>query len=58
MQPRFQINNYNTDQTRFQVKIPSNQWYIARIFQIWSTPVEVVEELVGDFEPIRSGEIV
>ena len=49
-------NQYNTDQTHFQVNIPSNRWYIARIF--WPTPVEVVGELAGDFEPIRSGEIV
>ena len=51
MQPRFQINIT-------PIKLVSNRWYIARIFQIWSTPVEVVEELAGDFEPIRSGEIV
>ena len=52
------IDNLLPMQPRFQINIQPNRWYISRIFQIWSTPVEVVEELAGDFEPIRSGEIV
>ena len=36
-------------QPRFQVNKPSNRWYIARIFQIWSTPVGY-EELAGGFK--------
>ena len=36
--------------------IPSNRWYIPRIFQIWSTPTGY-EELAGEFEPIGNSEI-
>ena len=36
----------------FPRNVPSNWWYITRIFQIWSTPVGY-EELAGGFEPIR-----
>ena len=50
MQPGFQIN-IPLYQPRFQVNIPSNRWYIARIFQIWSTPVDY-EKLAVGFEPI------
>ena len=38
---------YTMDQPRFQVNALSNRWYIARIFQIWSTPI-AYEELAGD----------
>ena len=34
-----------------------DRWYIARIFQIWSTPAGN-KELAGGCEPIRKGEIV
>ena len=40
---------YTIDQPRLQVNKPSNRWYIARIFQIWSTPVGY-EELAGGFK--------
>ena len=43
-------------QPRFQPNIPSNRWYIARIFQIWYAPV-ANKELAGRLEPIRNGEI-
>ena len=36
--------------------MPSKQWYIVRIFQIWYAPV-ANEELAGRLEPIRNGEI-
>ena len=50
LQPHFQIK-YTIDQHRFQVQVnlsflASNRWYIARIVQIWSTPVGY-EELAG-----------
>ena len=32
----------------YQVNIPSNRWYIPRIFQIWSTTVDY-EELARGF---------
>jgi len=54
-QPRFQ-GNIIIDQPRFQSNIPLNRWYIARIFQIWSTAVGY-KELAARFEPIRNGEI-
>ena len=41
------------DQPRFQPNIPSNRWYIARIFQIWSAPVGY-EELAGGFNLSQS----
>ena len=44
------------DQPRFPAYIPSNRWYIPRIFQIWSTPTGY-EELAGEFEPIGNSEI-
>ena len=43
-------------QPRFQPNLPSNRWYIARIFQIWYAPV-ANKELAGRLEPIRNGEI-
>ena len=43
-------------QSRFKSNIPSNRWYIARIFQIWSGLVGY-EELAEELEPIRDGEI-
>ena len=38
---------YTMDQSRFQANVSSNLWYMARIFQIWSTPI-AYEELAGD----------
>ena len=43
-------------QSRFKSNIPSNRWYIARIFQIWSG-LFGYEELAEELEPIRDGEI-
>ena len=43
-------------QPYFQSNIPSNQWYIARIFQIWLAPIRY-EELAGGFKPIRNSKI-
>ena len=40
--------NYTIDQPRFKWNIPSNRWYITRIFQIWSAPVGY-EELAENF---------
>ena len=40
-----------------QSNIPSNRWYIVRIFQIWQAPVGY-EELAGRLEPaIRNSSI-
>ena len=36
--------------------LPSYRWYIARIFQIWSTLVSY-EELAGGLKPTRNGQI-
>ena len=47
---------YMIDQRRFHAKILSNQWYIARIFQIWSTTAGR-KWLTGDFS-LRNGEII
>ena len=47
---------YTVDEPRFPANIPSNRWYIPRIFQIWSTPTGY-EELAGEFEPIGNREI-
>ena len=56
-QPRSQGNIYIIiDQPRFQSNTPSNRWYIARIFQIWSGLVGY-EELAEELEPVRDGEI-
>ena len=56
-QPRSQGNIYIIiDQPRFQSNTPSNRWYIARIFQIWSAAVGY-KELAALFEPIRNSEI-
>ena len=55
MQSHFQSNNY-IERPHFQSNIPSSQWYIACIFQIWLLPVGY-EELAGGLEPIRNGEI-
>ena len=49
-QPRFQVNILDIYNNIY------NRWYIANIFQIWSTPVDY-EELAVGFEPIRNGEI-
>ena len=46
---------YFIDQRRFHANILSNQWYIARIFQIWSTTAGC-KWLSGDFS-LRNGEI-
>ena len=56
MQSHFQSNNYTIEQPHFQSNILSNQWYIARIFQIGLVPVGY-EELAAGLEPIRNGEI-
>ena len=40
----------------FQSNVPSNQWYIACIFQIWLLPVGY-EVLARGLEPIRNGKI-
>ena len=37
---------YTIDQPRFQENVSLNPWYIARIFQIWPTPIGY-EELAG-----------
>ena len=56
-QPRSQGNIYIIiDQPRLQSNTPSNRWYIARIFQIWSAAVGY-KELAALFEPIRDSEI-
>ena len=56
-QPRSQGNIYIIiDQPRFQSNTPSNRWYIARIFQIWSAAVGY-KELAALSEPIRNSEI-
>ena len=47
---------YIIDQRRFHAHILSNQWYIARIFQIWSTTAGR-KSLTGDFT-LRNGEII
>ena len=47
---------YTIDHPRFQLNVPSNLWYIACIFQIWSALVGY-EELTGELEPIRECEI-
>ena len=47
---------YMIDQRRFHAKILSNQWYIGRIFQIWSTTAGR-KWLTGDFR-LRNGEII
>ena len=56
MQCHFQSNNYTIERPHFQSNIPSNQWHIARIFQIWLVSVGY-EELAGGLEPIRNGEL-
>ena len=47
---------YFIDQRRFHANMLSNQWYIARIFQIWSTTAGH-KWLTGDFS-LRNGEII
>ena len=55
MQPHFQSNKPSINLVKNQI-VPSNQWYIARIFQIWSAPIGY-EKLAGGFKKIRNGKI-
>ena len=47
---------YFIDQRRFHANMLSNQWYIARIFQFWSTTAGR-KWLTGNFS-LRNGEII